>query len=129
LNLLILSTGAALLRDNVPLKVDAHVHRLVVLHGLPAPYAGIIFLQMDTLLKPLLSIRDLAWPSVKLFAPATGAVGLGGVFGVLTAGVLASWFAGFMLVSAIAGMAEATNKTAFADREQGLQECIPSEER
>jgi hypothetical protein len=42
-------------------------------------------------------------------------VGLGGVFGVLTAGVLASLFAGFMLVCAIAGMAEAINKTAIID--------------
>jgi hypothetical protein len=41
------------LRDNVPLKVDAHVHRLVVLHGLPAPYAGIIFLQMGYTLEAL----------------------------------------------------------------------------
>jgi hypothetical protein len=45
--------GAALLRDNVPLKVDAYVHRLVVLHGLPAPYAGIIFLQMGYTLEAL----------------------------------------------------------------------------
>src|SRR6185437_14753211 len=73
------------------------------------------FFRWDALLKPLLSIRDLAWPSVKLFAPATGAAGLGGVFGVLTAGVLASLFAGLMLVSAIAGMVEATNKTAIID--------------
>ena len=111
------------MRDNVPLKVDAHVHRLVVLHGLPAPYAGIMFFRWDTLLKPLLSIRDLAWPSVKLFAPATGAAGLGGVFGVLTAGVLASWFVGFMLVPAIAGMAEATNKTAIIDLLIGFPFC------
>ena len=39
----------------------------------------------------------------------------GGVFGVVTAGVLASLFAGFMLVCAIAGMAEAINKTAIID--------------
>src|SRR3984957_6684776 len=73
------------------------------------------FFRWDTPLKPLLSIRDLAWPSVKLFAPATGAVGLGGVFGVLTAGVLASLFANFILVCAIAGMVVATNKTAIID--------------
>ena len=35
-------------------------------------------------------MRDFAWPSVKLFAPAAGAPGLGGLFGVLMAGVLAS---------------------------------------
>jgi hypothetical protein len=45
------------------------------------------------------------------------------VFGVLTAGVLASWFAGFMLVSAIAGMAEATNKTAIIDLLIGFPFC------
>src|SRR5438309_4187645 len=39
-------------------------------------------------------MRDLACPSVKLFAPATGAPGLGGAFGVFTAGVLASRLAG-----------------------------------
>ena len=41
------------MRDNVPLKIDAYVHRLVVLHGLPAPYAGIIFLQMGYTLEAL----------------------------------------------------------------------------
>src|SRR5205807_446406 len=30
------------------------------------------FLRSDTLLKPFDSMRDLAWPSVKLLAPATG---------------------------------------------------------
>src|SRR6476659_3407198 len=45
--------GAALLRDNVSLKVHAYVHCLVVLHGLPAPYAGIIFLQMGYTLEAL----------------------------------------------------------------------------
>ena len=39
---------------------------------------------------------------------------------MLTAGVLASLFAGFMLVCAIAGMAEATNKTAIIDRLMGF---------
>src|SRR4029078_663643 len=52
------------------------------------------FLRSETFLKPLSSIRDLACPSVKLFAPAPGATGLGGLFGEFTAGVLASRFAG-----------------------------------
>src|SRR6202046_2922119 len=34
------------------------------------------FFRPLTLLKPFDSMRDLAWPSVKLFAPATGAPGL-----------------------------------------------------
>jgi hypothetical protein len=42
-------------------------------------------------------MRDFAWPSVKLFDPATGAPGLGGVLGLLTAGVLASRLAGWAI--------------------------------
>src|SRR4029078_6214350 len=65
------------------------------------------FFRSETFLKPRSSIRDFAWPSVKLFAPATGAPGLGGLFGELTAGVLASRFAGGRADCAIAGMVEA----------------------
>src|SRR4029078_9183370 len=71
------------------------------------------FFRSETFLKPLSSIRDFAWPSVKLFAPATGALGFGGLLGELTAGVLASRFAGGGAVWAISGMVEAirTNVT------------------
>jgi hypothetical protein len=48
----------------------------------------------------LLSGGDFACPSVKLVAPETGAPGLGGLLGVLTAGVLASRFAGCAMSSA-----------------------------
>jgi hypothetical protein len=48
-----------------------------------------------TLANPFDSMRDFACPSVKLFDPATGAPGLGAVLGVLTAGVVASRFAGW----------------------------------
>ena len=94
-------------------------------HGLPscrsawparAIRAGIIFFQMGYNLEALaLDPRfGLAFGKA-IRACNAGALGLGGVFGVVTAGVLASLFAGFMLVCAIAGMAEATNKTAIID--------------
>ena len=44
------------------------------------------FFRLETFVKPCDSILDFAWPSVKLFAPGTGAAGLV-VFGDLTAGV------------------------------------------
>jgi hypothetical protein len=53
----------------------------------------------------------LSWPSVKLFAPATGAPGFGGLFGELTAGVFASRLAGGELVCAEAGRTAASNKS------------------
>ena len=101
------------MRDNILLKVDAHVHCLVVLHGLPAPYAGIIFLQMGYTLEAL--------PLDPRFGLALGkAIRASNGCGRIRRRVrcidyLASLFAGFMLVCAIAGMAEATNKTAISD--------------
>ena len=52
------------------------------------------FFRSDTFEKPSASIRDFAWDSVKLLAPATGAPGGGGLFGALTADVLPFWLAG-----------------------------------
>ena len=51
------------------------------------------FLSPETLANPLASMRDLAWPSVKLLAPATGAPGLL-VLVVLTALLPGPGFAG-----------------------------------
>src|ERR1700752_4536331 len=58
-------------------------------------------------------MRDLAWPSVKLFAPAAGAPGLLAL-GLATAGVLASGFAGARVFCAPAPCASPTAKTAMA---------------
>src|ERR1700751_2696660 len=58
-------------------------------------------------------MRDLAWPSVKLFAPAAGAAGLLAL-GLATAGVLASGFAGARVFCAPAPCASPTAKTAMA---------------
>jgi hypothetical protein len=71
-------------------------------------------------LKPFSSIRDLAWPSVKLFAPATGAPGFGGLFGELTAGVFASRLAGGELVCAEAGRTAASSKSEVIDFRIGV---------
>ena len=83
-----------LLRDDVTLKIHADSHGLTILVSLAAPNTRIVFFQVVHILKPFSSMRDLAWPSVKLFAPATGAPGFGGLFGELTAGVFASRLAG-----------------------------------
>jgi hypothetical protein len=61
-------------------------------------------------------MRDLAWPSVKLFAPETGAPGFGGLFGVFTAGVLASRFAGWATATAADEASRAT-MAAIATKE------------
>src|SRR6476646_10776317 len=60
-------------------------------------------------------MRDFAWPSVKLLEPATGAPGLGGVLGVLTAGVLASRLAGcaMAVLVIIAALRPSPDKCAF----------------
>src|SRR5688572_10596299 len=73
------------------------------------PFAS--FARLLTFEKPLVSRRDLAWPSVKLLAPATGAAGFGGLLGAFTAGVLASRAAGCCW--ATAGMATATKAAAI----------------
>ena len=103
----------ALLADDVALEVDADVHGFAALRGLAAPSPSASFLSADTSLKPFSSMCDFAWPSVKLLAPATGAPGLGGLLGELTAGVLASRFAGGRDVGcwANAGRAIATRAT------------------
>src|SRR5947209_13615958 len=58
-------------------------------------------------------MRDLAWPSVKLLAPAAGAPGLLAL-GFATAGVLASGLAGARVFCAPAPCASPTAKTAMA---------------
>src|SRR3954467_10066256 len=66
-------------------------------------------------------MRDFAWPSVKLLEPATGAPGLGGVLGELTAGVLASRFAGCamavpVIIAAAAAIARYVRILLFLSR-------------
>src|SRR5438270_14030881 len=67
----------------------------------------------ETLEYPAASMRDFAWPSVKLFAPAAGAPGLF-VLGLATAGVLASGFAGGRVFCATAPCVRAPAKTVIA---------------
>lgn len=84
-----------LLAYDVALKVHAHFDGLAALAGRAAPDAIAVLLEPGHVAEAACaSIRDFACPSVKLLAPATGAPGLGGLFGVFTAGVFASRFAG-----------------------------------
>jgi hypothetical protein len=71
-------------------------------------------------LKPFSSILDLAWPSVKLFAPATGAPGFGGLFGQLTAGVFASRLGGGEAVCAEAGRTAASSRNEVINFRMGI---------
>jgi hypothetical protein len=58
--------------------------------ALPHHIPSASFCNADTFEKPLVSIRDFVWPSVKLFAPGTGAFGFV-VFGDDTADVVEVW--------------------------------------
>ena len=115
------------MRDHISLEVDAHIDRLAVLIGLASPHAVVILLESRNILKPLSSIRDLAWPSVKLFAPATGAPGIGGLFGELTAGVFASRFAGGV-VCAKTGTAEASSRSDIRGLRIGISFVVGDRE-
>jgi hypothetical protein len=57
---------------------------------------------------------------VKLFAPATGAPGFGGLFGELTAGVFASRLGGGEAVCAEAGITAASSRSEVIDFRIGI---------
>jgi hypothetical protein len=76
------------------LEIEADADAVAVLHGFASPHTLIVFSQLADVGVAARFDSRLACPSVKLFAPATGAPGLRGLFGVFTAGVLASRFAG-----------------------------------
>src|SRR5437868_10477565 len=76
------------------------------LDALPLQIPSLSFTRPETLEYPAPSMRDLAWPSVKLLAPAAGALGLLAL-GLETAGVLALGFAGGAAVCAEAPPATA----------------------
>jgi hypothetical protein len=92
--------------DDVALKVQAHFHGLPLWVAVPRQTPALSFMSPDTLVKPRASIRDFAWPSVKLLAPATERPGWAGCQ-VVTAGVFASRFAGGLGCWAMAGIAMA----------------------
>jgi hypothetical protein len=54
------------------IKCFGSIDALAVLMALPRQTLLPSFCSPETFLKPLSSIEDLAWPSAKLFAPATG---------------------------------------------------------
>src|SRR3954453_7885772 len=94
------------------------------LDALPRHTPASSFVKPLTLVKPLASMRDFAWPSVKLLAPATGAPGLGGLFGEFTAGVFAFGFAGgFICDWANAGSATATSAAAIKNLRMEFPLC------
>ena len=108
------------MRDKVPLKVDAYVHRLVVPHGLPAPYAGIIFFEIGYAFEALALDPRFGLAFGKAIRASNRCGGIRRGVWRIDRRVLASLFAGFMLVCAITGMAEATNKTAIIDLRIGF---------
>jgi hypothetical protein len=69
------------------------------LEALPLQIPSLSLTRPETLEYPASSMRDFAWPSVKLLAPAAGAPGLLALE-LETAGVLALGFAGGVVVCA-----------------------------